>query len=174
MCNEISRMIINKVGERNNKIREHIEIDSLVKCSLDFLHNTDELPEPDSVLNLRVREGVWPFVFVVSRFAFGTVSCVSDFSDFADSLEGLVSGRFHKEVVDINDGFECDKVHYKVNEVGLSRHEKDCDRFIENGSQNLELSDHERCEELFLYELLWVLCEELQSYEGLGEVIFHG
>ena len=71
MCNEISRMtpppkeiflfILGFWGFRVNdykhsrraqesgttkygKIREHIEIDSLVKCSLDSLHNADEHP----------------------------------------------------------------------------------------------------------------------------------
>jgi hypothetical protein len=123
-----SGMIINKVGEWNNEIWEHVEVNSLVKCSLDSEYNTDEFPLPDYIfiLYLRVREGAFSFAFE-SLFAFGAVSCKRDISNIADSVEGFVSGRCPGVVVDVVNGFKCDEVHYKVNEVGLSRHEKHCD-----------------------------------------------
>jgi hypothetical protein len=131
-----SGIIINIVGERNNEIREHVEVNSLVECSLDTEYNADELPLPDSTLifNLMVREGAWPFVFKIpiihafsSPFAFSVVSRIHDLSDITDSFEGLVFGRCLGDVVDVVYGFERDIVHYKVNEVGLSSHKQDCD-----------------------------------------------
>ena len=44
MYKEISRIIINYVGEWNNKVGEHIEINSLVECSLDSVYTIDEFP----------------------------------------------------------------------------------------------------------------------------------
>ena len=131
-----SGIIINIVGERNNEIREHVEVNSLVECSLDSEYNADEPPLPDSTLifNLMVREGAWPFVFIIplllaltSTFAFSVVSRILDLSNITDSFEGLVFGRCLGDVVDVVYGFKRDIVHYKVNEVGLSSHEQDCD-----------------------------------------------
>ena len=127
-----SGIIINNVGERNNDIREHVEVKSLVEYSLAHEYNFDELPLPDSTLifNLMVREGAWPFAFIIpfilafsSLFAFSVVSRILDLFDITDSFEGLVFGRCLGDVVDVVNGFKCDKVHYKVNEVGLSSHE---------------------------------------------------
>lgn len=127
-----SGIIINNVGERNNDIREHVEVKSLVEYSLAHEYNFDELPLPDSTLifNLMVREGAWPFAFIIpfilafsSLFAFSVVSRILDLFDITDSFEGLVFGRCLGDVVDVVYGFKRDIVHYKVNEVGLSSHE---------------------------------------------------